>query len=235
MFALALAALLAAPARAAGDAPLLTVVSRRTIATASFVPVSAPAPVTAPLSLVVEDGSGWDAPGRLEGVLGKASAIFARCGVALGDAEVVTVRWTPEALRRLNAVNPYAAPAETGVLSEPLLPRLRPVGFLFGRTIPSTAKAFNQSSVEVFRRSHPEAAAMLDTFWITIDQETRPRRADELPSYSVFAHELTHLFGDLGHTPARPNLMTDADSPGSKSGDLLDAQCVEVRRLHGLP
>lgn len=60
------------------------------------------------------------------------------------------------------------------------------------------------------------------------------RPPDVSESYSVFAHELTHLFGNLPHTPASPNLMTDASTPGAKSGDLLEEQCVEVRRLHGL-
>lgn len=230
--ALAALVLLTSPA-AAGEAPLLAVLSRRTIEPASFIPVSNAAKAV-PLALVVEQGSGWDAPGVLERVLGKASAIFGRCGVALGAAEVLTVRWTPEGLRRLNVADPYAGPAQTAVMGEPLLPGLRPVGFLFARSVPSTASAYNVRSVDVLSRAHPSAARLLNTFWITIDQQTRARPADIAESYSVFAHELTHLFGNLPHTPASPNLMTDASTPGAKSGDLLEEQCVEVRRLHGL-
>ncbi|MDE2509912.1 MAG: hypothetical protein KGL74_02205, partial [Elusimicrobia bacterium] len=226
MIALALAALLAAPARAA-QAPLLEVVSRRTIAPASFVPAAAPQPQIVPLALVVEDGSGWDAPGVLERALGKASAIFGQCRVALGTVEVTTARWSPEALRILNNPDPYKGPEETGVMSDPHIPALRPVGLLFGaKSIPSTAKAFNKSSVAVFSRQFPDATLLLDTFWMTLDQETRPRRADEAASFSVPAHELTHVLGDLPHTPVSPNLMTEGEQPGAKSGDLTPEQCA---------
>ena len=185
-----------------------------------------------PLALVVEQGSGWDSAGMLEGVLGKASAIFGRCGVTLGEAEVVTVRWSAEGLKRLNVSDPYAGPSETSVMGEPLFPTRRPAGFLFAKSIPSTAKAYNKSTTAVFAAQHPEAGRLLDTFWITIDQQTRARRADELESFSVFAHELTHILGDLPHTPARPNLMTESELPGSKSGDLLEEQCAAIRHLY---
>ncbi len=229
--ALALLLALSAPSRAA-DAPLLEVQSRRVILPASFMPVTSAA-ITAPLSLVVEAGSAWDSPGVLERVLGKASAIFGRCGVALGEAEVITVRWTPEGLRRLNVTNPYAGPAQIAVMDDRSLPVRRPTGFLFGRSVPSTASAYNVSSVDALAAAHPAAAKLLNTFWITIDQEQR-RPSDFAPTYSMAAHELAHLFGDLPHTPASPNLMTDADSAGAKSGDLLEKQCVEIRRLRGL-
>lgn len=225
--------LLASPALAA-EAPLLEVLSRREISPASFIP-AAGAEKAVPLSLVVEAGSGWDGPGVLEGVLGKASAIFGQCGLSLGAAEVLIVRWTPEALRRLNVQNPYAGPAQMAVMDEPLLPARRPVGFLFARSVPSTASAYNASSVGRLSGAHPAARRLLNTFWITIDQEIRARPPDVSEGYSVFAHELTHLFGDLPHTPARPNLMTDASTPGAKSGALLEEQCVEIRRLHGSP
>ena len=232
MLALAAAAMLAAPVRAS-EPPLFEAASRRVILSASFIPVSVAAKAV-PLELLVEEGSGWDAAGVLERVLGKASAIFGRCGLALGDARVTTVRWTAEGLRRLNASDPYAGPAQLGVLGDPGLPARRPIGFLFGaRSVPSTASAYNRSSTAALSRSHPAAAGLLNTFWITRDQELR-RESDISESYSVFAHELTHLFGDLPHTPESPNLMTDASTPGAKSGDLLEAQCVEIRRLYGL-
>ena len=222
------ALLLATSAHA--DVPLLEVVSRRTIAP------SASAALNPPLAVVVEAGSGWEAPGRLEAMLAKATAIFAQCGLALGPAEVVAARWTAEGLRRLNVSDPYAGPAQIKVMDEPLLPVRRPAVFLFAKgTVPSTAVAYNATSVARLGRSYPGTAKLLNTTWMTLDQETRPRRPDELTSYSTFAHELTHLFGDLGHTDERPNLMTNAETPGSKSGDLSPAQCLEVRKLHGLP
>jgi hypothetical protein len=231
MLALLAAVLLAAPARAA-QAPLFEIVSRKVLYPASFLPVTPAAPLTAPLALVVEAGSGWEAPGVLEGVLGKASAIFSRCGVTLGETEVLSARWSKEGLRRLNAVDPYAGPAEIAVMDEPLLPSRRPVGFFFATgSIPSTAKAYNATSVNAFKAQFPKAPLILDTFWITYDEGFRKPRPDTAESYSMAAHELTHILGDVGHTREHPNLMTDDDGPGSKSGDLTDAQCAAIRKL----
>lgn len=215
-------------------AAALAVTSHRTVAPAAFVPAATPAPIVVPLTLVVEEGSGWDAAGKPEAVLGKASAIFERCGVSLGTTEVYTARWSAEALATLNDENPYKGPAQMRVL-DASIPAGRPIAFLFGDgSIASTAKAYNLQSVEVFRRQYPDAAKMLNTFWITFGQETR-RKPDLGPTYSVFAHELTHLLGNLPHTPAHPNLMTDDEGAGAKSGDLDPGQCAEVRKRYGLP
>jgi len=225
-------ALLASPARAA-EAPLLEILDRRTISPASFIPAAGSGKAV-PLALVVEAGSGWDGAGVLESVLGKASAIFGQCGLSLGAAEVLTVRWSAEGLRRLNVQDPYKGPAQMAVMNEPLLPARRPVGFLFAKSVPTTASAYNGDSVSRLSGMHPRAKLLLNTFWITINQEIRARPPDISESYSVFAHELTHLFGNVGHTPASPNLMTDASTRGAKSGALLEEQCVEIRKLHGL-
>lgn len=224
--------LLALPAFAA-EAPLLEVISRREILSASFIPVTH-APTTFPLTLVVEAGSPWTAPGTLERAAGKTSAILARCGVALSRADVVVVRWSPEALRRLNVANPYLGPPQTAVMDEALLPGGRPVGFLFAAgSVPTTAQAYNASTVARYRASHPAVAKLLRTFWITHDYELR-RAPDVGPSFSVIAHELVHILGDLGHTPATPNLMTDDESRGAKTGDLNDEQCAAIRQLRSL-
>lgn len=226
---IALVALLALPARA--EAPLFQITSRRVILPASFIPVTPDAPIVAPLALVVEEGSQWDRPGVLEGVIGKASGIFAQCGVTLGETEVVTVKWSAEGLRRLNDQNPYHGPAQMGVMGEPLIPARRPVGFLFEKSVPAVAEAYNADSVGRFTPRFPAAAGLLDTFWITVDELTRKPRKDEGPTYSTFAHELTHILGDLPHTDAAPNLMTNAETPWAKSGDLTPEQCAEIRKL----
>jgi hypothetical protein len=227
--ALAVAAFLTAPARAA-EAPLLVVVAERTIPPSAYVPAPAPGQIAVPLALVVEDGSGWDAPGLLEKDLGKASSVFAQCGVALGEAQVVTVRWSAEALRRLNDDDPYAGPSKMTVMAEPLIPKRRPVGFLFGKSIPSMAEAYNKSTVDTFKGAHPDAALLLDTFWMTVDMQTR-KLPSETPTYSLMAHELTHILGNLAHTTARPNLMNVDSTPGSSSGDLTPEQCAAIRTL----
>jgi hypothetical protein len=184
---------------------------------------------------VVEQGSGFEAPGRLERMLGKASAIFGPCGVSLGRVRVLTVSWSAEALRQLNVEDPYKGPSALRVIGDASIPAERPLGLLFGpRSIPSTAAAFNVRSGRTYS-GFPNWGKLVNTWWMTYDQDDRPPRRDEAPSYSITAHELTHLFGDLGHTDAAPNLMTNSEAPGAKSGDLDASQCAAVAVLHGLP
>ena len=55
-----------------------------------------------------------------------------------------------------------------------------------------------------------------------------------VPGFCVFAHELAHLLGNLPHVDYAPNLMTNADGAGAKSGDLTEEQCTEILKLYGL-
>lgn len=227
--------LLALALPCAAEEPLFETLVQRVILPASFVPVSSPQSKTPPMTLLVEQGSGFETPGRLERMLGKASAIFAPCGVALGAVDVRVVRWSAEALRLLNLENPYAGPSGLRVIADPGMPTQRPLGFLFGaRSIPSTASAYTVSSGVTFGR-FPNMPKLVNTWWLTMDQESRPPRFDQAPSYSITAHELAHLFGNLGHVDFAPNLMSNAETREAKSGDLDAAQCAAIAVLHGLP
>ncbi len=236
---LALFLLLAAAPGAAAREHAFRVVSERTIAPAEFLPAGAPASLTVPLTVLAESGSQWAAPAALEKALGKAAAVFARCGVALGAARALEVAWSPGALESLNLQDPYAGPSQLSVIDEPLIPARRPAVFLFGTSVPATAAAYSLSSVAQLAQIAPEARKLLNTVWITEDWHGRSwdpdfAGGDIAPSFSVLAHELAHLLGDLPHTPEAPNLMSEASGPGAKSGDLSPAQCAEVRRLCGL-
>lgn len=220
LLALALPAAAAAPAPAPPAAPAFTVAAKRVI----------PGAGAAPLALIVEEGSAWNGLGVLEREVRKVSDIFARCGRPLGETQVLVVSWSPDALQRLRAEDPYKAPAQVSVMDEPQLPAGRPLGFLFAAgSVPSTAKAFNRSAVAALARAHAEAAVLKDTFWITADLELRARPKDIAPSYSMAAHELAHIFGDLPHVAEPYNLMSNAEVPGAKTGDLSDAQCAAIR------
>lgn len=230
-----LAVLLLALPAAARQEPALRVLSARDILPASFIPVSPEQPKAPPMTLLVEQGSGFEAPGLLERMLGKASAILVPCGVSLGRARVRVVAWSARSLRELNIEDPYRGPAGLRVIADAAIPAERPLGLLFGaRSIPSTAAAYNVSTGRSYS-GFPDFPKLVNTWWMTFDHESRAPRRDEAPSYSVAAHELVHLFGDLGHTDAAPNLMTNAETPGAKSGDLDAAQCAAVALLHGLP
>lgn len=238
---LLLALLLSAAAQAADTAPKFKVLARRSVPPEAFVPPARPAAAVVPLSVVAEAGSAWTDPGRLEAVLGKASAAFAPCGLSLGRAEVLQVAWTPAALAELASQNPYFGPAQLHVIDEPQLPALRPAAFLFGPSIPATASAYNLKSVGVFAQTgKPEVRKLLNTVWVTSNWHSGKAWDPDYPGgdigagFSVLAHELAHLFGNLPHIPEAPNLMTDADGPGAKSADLNAQQCAEIRKLYGL-
>jgi hypothetical protein len=238
---LLLAFFLAAAGHADAAAPKFSVLSGRTIAPSAFTPPAVSAAAQVPLSLIVENGSPWTDPGALEALLGKASAIFSPCGLALGPAEVLEVVWTPAALGELASQNPYFGPSQLHVIDEAQLPARRPAAFLFGPSIPATASAYNLKSVNMFAQTgKPEVRKMLNTVWITSHWHSGKAWNPDYPggdigrSFSVFAHELAHLFGNLPHIPEAPNLMTDGDGPGAKSGDLNREQCAEIRKLYGL-
>ncbi len=220
----------AAPLRAAGggEAPF-AVLQHRVIPPSRFSPATPDGAAVVPISLVVQAGSSWATPGVLEETLGKASAIFAACGVTLGEADVSLVRWTPRALGRLSNPDPYRGPPESDAVSRSGA-RSRPLGFLFGPgAVPAVAKAFNQDSVDgLARMGHPDAAVLWGTFWITTDWRRLPA-PEVAPSYSIAAHELAHLLGNLGHVPEAPNLMSESEAPGAQNGDLTPAQCAAIR------
>lgn len=226
---------LAAPA-AAGEAAKFEVVARRVVSSTQYVPYTPAARVSVPLSLIVESGSDWTKPVVLEETLGKASRIFARCGLTLADAEVLEVRWSQQALQELADPNPYFGPSQLHVMDEPLLPKRRPLAFLFSNSVPATAKAFNLDSVAAYQHAgHPEVAKLLNTTWLTTRWQEGGQDSSALaPSFSVLAHELAHLFGNLEHVPWSPNLMSSAETPGAQSGDLADGQCSEILKLYGL-
>lgn len=236
-----LLALFAPAAAFCADAPKFQILDSRVILPAEFVPQVPAEKLSVPLALVVEAGSEWAAPGVLEGMLGKASAIFAPCGLTLGAAEVLAVRWTPQALQELNDANPYFGPSQLHVIDEPLLPQRRPAGFLFTNSIPATASAYSLKSVNQFiHTGQPKVAKMLNTTWLTSNWHSAHAcgdldcpGGDIAPGFSVFAHELAHLFGNLDHVDDVPNLMTNASTKGAKSGDLTKAQCSEIVKLYG--
>ncbi len=246
-------ALFASPVRA-NDEPMFETLGRYVMNPGSYPPPAFSVPVRpglerapmkfAQLSFLMESGSGWQG-GRLEESLGKAAAILMQCRVGIGPAEVHIVRWTPEGLRRLNGSTGLT---KLTVMSDRKIHKRRPLGLLFanGSTpttrgpIPSTALAYNASSARDLTPVFPEAGLLRDTFWITYDQEYRDhtnRKNDEQPSYSTFAHELTHVLGDVGHVDDSPNLMSNKESardPKSKSADLTNEQCAAIRRFPGL-
>lgn len=215
-----------------GSAARFTVVGRRTIpaerlnqARAGRPGADLPAQLV-PMALIVEADSRWTRSGALEAALSRASRIFGRCGVGLGEIDVLTVRWGDEAIRDLRGED---HPTERTVMTEPLLPARRPIGFFFQDEESIVPSAFNVKSVETLTRmGKTDMPLLLNTFWLTYEQY-RERQPDQDASFNLAAHEIAHLLGNLEHVDEEPNLM----SRGRKSGDLAEWQCVEVRKLYG--
>lgn len=219
--------------------PAFQVVRQETVSIApapSLNPAFQPV-IRLPLALVVEVGSVWEQRARLMGHLNKTNRIFSRCGVQLQDVEVTTVTLLPAMIEALRNSDPQLGPHEVPYMADPQVPAVRPLGFLTGaRRYYSSAAAYNRDSISRLSIGHSAEAkagiaGLLDTFHITGDSMendmSNPRVTT--PTYSTFAHELTHLYGNLEHVDIPRNLMSVVDGRGTHTGDLTDWQCEAIR------
>ena len=181
-----------------------------------------------PLDLIVEEGSLWT-PATLATQLSKSTTIFRQCGVVIGEVNVQTVRFAPETLRALNVEDPYKGPAELILMRGLKTPVERPLGFLFARSIPSTASAYNAESVRRLTYGTIDARPLVNTFHITEQSIANRVVPGAHASYNTFAHELAHLAGNLGHIEVYGNLMSSRDGRNSKTGALTAEQCAAIR------
>ena len=183
-----------------------------------------------PLDLLVEEGSLWSLSAlRLQ--LSKSSTILRQCGVVIGEVSVQTVRYAPETLRALNVEDPYKGPAELYLMRGIPTPVARPMGFLFAKSIPSTASAYNAESVRRLTFGTIDASPLLNTFHITEQSISNRVVPGAAASYNTFAHELVHLAGNLGHIDLYGNLMSSRDGRNSKTGQLTVEQCNAIKRF----
>jgi len=180
-----------------------------------------------PLELMVEEGSMWAQDKLMKDIILQTSKIFRRCKLEIGGVKLNYVKYSPDVLKALNNPNPYLGPEQL-VLMKGNVPVSRPMGFLFAKSIPSTAKAFNKESVGRITTATIDAQPLVETFHITeqwIDYRQVP---GAIPAYSTFAHELAHLMGNFGHIPVKGNLMSSLDGRGSKSDGLTPEQCTAM-------
>lgn len=191
--------------------------------------LNAPVSRVVPMALVVEAGSRWDNDVVLQRHLDKSAGIFARCGVELGEVEISTVALTAAAEAALRVSDPYAGATELALMSDVDLPTRRPLGFLTGvRRHYSTASAFNVSSVRSLSTPTRDHSPLLNTFHITANFENDATTPGATAAYSTFAHELTHILGNLPHVAIPRNLMTNVDGRGTHTGDLNAEQCAAI-------
>lgn len=183
-----------------------------------------------PLHLVVEEGSGWNEAGVIPGILRKNSQIFRACGLKVGEASLEVVRLSPEALHALKNPNPYKGPGEL-VLVPGITTEVRPLVFLMKRSTVNTASAFNLDSVTRLSTPTVDARGLLNTSVISDNHIRPPTTTDYVSSYDTFAHELAHIFGNMGHIPTQGNLMSSLEGRGAKSGGLTTDQCDQILKF----
>ena len=179
------------------------------------------------LQLIVDEESDWAHVSRLQKTIEKSSQILARCQVGISHALIRKVRFSAEVLHALNNQDPYKGPSEV-LLMGPDLEATRPVGFLMDLKRPSTASAFNRTSIRRLSTTLPQVHVLAESFHMTSDYRTNQRFPGALPGYDTFTHELVHLLGDLGHVPVRGNLMSTLEGRGAKGPGLTREQCAAI-------
>jgi len=157
------------------------------------------------ISLVRLEGSGWTRA-RARTLLGEAVPILARCGVALGHADLVSLTVPPRYLD-------FSTPAARELARA--WPVRRPAVYLVRDT--RKRPAFDAEAIgRGNSRTRPELA---DTIWIT---------AATRDAGIALAHELAHVLMDSGeHSEERGNLMRDQTS--AQNTALSPEQCARLR------
>ena len=179
------------------------------------------------LQLIVDEESDWAHVALLQKTLAKSSRILSRCRVGISQALVRKVRFSAEVIHALNNQDPYKGPSEVLLMGTDL-EATRPVGFLMDLKRPSTAAAFNRTSIRRLSTTLSQVHVLAESFHITSDYRTNQRFPGALAGYDTFTHELAHLLGDLGHIPVRGNLMTSLDGRGAKGPGLTPEQCAAI-------
>ena len=181
------------------------------------------------LQIFIDNSSEWAGTGELQSHLRKASGIFLQCGLEIGRVEVKYVTYSERVINSLNNPNPYRGPPELALMKGDLS-AVRPAMFLFGRQIPSSASAFNRTSINRLNAGGTiDVTPLLHTTILSSHHSTNRPVPGANASYSTFAHELAHLLGDLDHVDEGNNLMSSRDGANSKSGRLNPAQCRRIQ------
>lgn len=156
------------------------------------------------LTLVNIEGSGWTRERALS-ALREAAAILTQCGIAVDDAEWLSLAAPP---RFLDFSTPVARELAR------LYPVKRPAVYLVRDT--RNRPAFDAEAIgRGNSRSRPE---LTDTVWIT---------AATRDAGIVLAHELAHMLMDSGeHSDAPGNLLRDETVAGSTA--LSSSQCTRL-------
>lgn len=182
-----------------------------------------------PLHLVIESTSGWDNLNIIELQVRKASGILSQCGLEIGDVSYEVVMLAPYVHEAFKNPNPYKGPSEM-ILVNGITSPVRPLAFLFKRSTVNTASAFNQKSITALSTgSTYDPRGLLNTSTISDNHILNSTKPDYLSSYNTLAHELVHIFGDVGHVAEKDNLMSSLETPGSKSGRLNATQCQQIQ------
>jgi hypothetical protein len=184
-----------------------------------------------PIDLMIEQGSKWGQPAALKAQLEKTSKILRQCGVVLGEVRIQNVVWTPWVLNQIINASPYKGPKDLILMRDIQTPVLRTLGFLYGlRSVPSTAAAYNRTSVGRLSSATVDAHPLVETFHITEHHMDYRAVPGANATYDTFAHELVHLMGDVGHIDVYGNLMSGLDGRNSKTGSLTAEQCELVNQ-----
>ncbi len=206
---------------------------------------SSPSLKTLALYLGVEVGSPWlngeDFSPLLALELPKALAVFSQCGLGFSRVHLLELRFNAAGLTRLAdyaSSSPYDPPFEFGLLQD-LPPAARPMVVLLRQ---GYAESFNADAISNLTPVYGASIAKIGGLsFVPSDTDVGYDASVFAPgSYSLFAHEMAHVLGNLEHvTLSVPNIMNagDGDTPRAAgrmmSTDMTPQQCAAVLSYPG--
>lgn len=207
---------------------------------------SSPSQKTLALYLGAEAGSPWlngeDFSPLLSLELPKALAVFSQCGLGFSRVHLVVLRFNPAGLSRLAdfaASSPYDPPFEFGLLQD-LPAAARPMVVLLRQ---GYAESFNADSIRNLTAYYGASITKIGGLsFVPSDTDIGyDARVFAPSSYSLFAHEMAHVLGNLEHvTLPVPNIMNAGDGNTLRaagrmmSTDMTPQQCAAVLSYPGV-
>lgn len=185
---------------------------------------------TIELYVAVQVGSPWLSGDQFSSLLSaempKALQVFSQCGFGFDQVHVLYLNYNAAGLKRLvgyESSDPYDPPFEFGLLQD--LPQVvRPVVVLNKQ---GYAESFNAESVQRYAESFDAPISKIqDMSFVPSDTAVSyNKKMLTQDSYSLFAHEMGHVLGNLQHVKfPTPNLMSAAaGSTPQQSGKLMNS------------
>lgn len=184
------------------------------------------------LSIVVEKGSEWENNSNIKSHLERTELSLNSCDISIGEVKTIIVQVDNQKFSKLIAAKEiYKNPVPEVTLFEKSNRFATPTMFLLKARQFYKGKAFAMTKGAIDRalRFKNDWRNLINTTFITDDKMSNRAHPNSTRTFSVVAHELGHIIGDLSHVYTNMNVMSGSDDRDSKSHHFNTDQCAAIR------